>query len=221
MGIKNMISKAGAKAGNKVARLAALSPEQLQEVQNNRDKYLSEMPNPNDTVAEELTKRLLAASSVEIFNAYLPQLKDLYVPVQKDAEYENPFNPEYNIRYFNITKWVTDKKENNLEKLVNVYEVLSNEECNIALIFNRKCDKTEVYLAVTNTKNAQDNVDVENYKARLENAIRGNFPGSELSEAKSGTLPCFKNDNAYSVASASNIPTEKSEKFRKFFRLTG
>ena len=39
MGIKKMISKAGEKAANKVAKLAALSPEQLEEVQNNRDKY--------------------------------------------------------------------------------------------------------------------------------------------------------------------------------------
>lgn len=214
MGIKKMISKTGEKAANKVAKLAALSPEQLEEVQNNRDKYLSEMPDPNDAVAEELTKRLLAASSVEIFNAYLPQLQDLYVPVKKEVEYGGiPFNPEYNIRYFNITKWVTDKKENNLEKLVNVYEVLSNEACNIALIFNRKCNVTEVFLAVVNTQNADNNVDVENYKERLANAIKGNFPGSELSEVKCGTLPCFINDNAYSVASASNIPTEKSEKF--------
>lgn len=214
MGIKKMISKAGEKAADKVTKLAALSPEQLKEVQNNRDRYLSEMPDPTDTVAEELTKRLLAASSVEIFNAYLPQLQDLYVPVKKEIEYDGAqFNPEYNIRYFNITKWVTDKKENNLEKLVNVYEVLSNEACNIALIFNRKCDTTEVFLAVVNTQNADNNVDIDNYKERLANAIKGNFPGSELSESKSGTLPCFMNENAYSVASASNIPTEKSEKF--------
>lgn len=175
MGIKNMISKVGGKAGNSVAKLATLSPAQLQEVQDNRDKYLSQMPDPTDSAAEELTKRLLAASGVEIFNAYLPQLAELYVPVKKDSEYTSPFKPEYNIRYFNITKWVTDKKENNLEKLVNVYEVLSNEECNIALIFHRKCDVTEVYLAVINTLNADNSVDVNNYKERLANAIRGNF----------------------------------------------
>lgn len=213
MGIKNMIAKAGGKAADKVAKLASLSPEQLQEVQENRDKYLSEMPDPTDSVATELTSRLLAASGVEIFNAYLPQLSELYTPVKVDSEYESAFDPEHNIRYFNITKWVTDKKEKNLEKLVNVYEVLSNEECNIALVFQRKCDETNVYLAVTNTQNADNSVDVNNYKERLANAIRGNFPGSEWIDGKDGVPPCFDNSISYSVVSASNIPTEKSEKF--------
>ncbi len=213
MGIKNIVAKAGQKAGNTVAKLSALSPAQLAEVQSNRDKYLSEMPDPTDSAAVELTSRLLAASGVEIFNAYLPQLSDLYVPVNKDIEYDEKFKPEYNIRYFNITKWVTDKKENNLEKLVNVYEVLSNEECNIALIFRRRCETTEVYLAVTNTNNADNSVDIENYKERLAGAIRGNFPGSEWKDGGKGVLPFFNERTPYSVATASNIPTEKSEKF--------
>jgi len=213
MGIKNMLSKAGGKAGNAVAKFATLSPAQLEEVQNNREQYLSEMPVPDDSAAIELTSRLLAASGVEIFHAYLPQLSELYVPVEKDAEYGKAFRPEYNIRYFNITKWVTDKKENNLEKLVNVYEVLSNEECNIALLFHRKCDGTEVYLAVTNTRNADSNSAVNHYKERLADAIRGNFPGSEWEDKGIGMIPYLDENTPYSVASASNIPAEKSEKF--------
>ncbi|MDD6488252.1 MAG: DUF87 domain-containing protein [Clostridia bacterium] len=213
MGIKNIIAKVGQKTGNKVAKLSALSPDQLVEVQKNREKYLSEMPDPTDSVAVELTNRLLAASGVEIFNAYLPQLSKLYVPISKDVEYTEEFRPEHNIRYFNITKWVTDKKENNLEKLVNVYEVLSNEECNIALIFRRRCEITEVYLAVTNTKNADNSVDINNFKERLAGAIRGNFPGSEWKDDGIGVIPFLDGRTPYSVASASNIPTEKSEKF--------
>lgn len=214
MGVKNWVKRAGEKAGNKIARMAALSPEQLQDVQDQREKYLSEMPDPNDPQAVELTERLLAASSVEIYNAYLPQLHDLYVPVQKDAEYEEIFSPAHNIRYFKITKWVTDKRENSLEKLVNVYEVLSNEECNIALIFHRGMNGTDTYLAVTNTKNAQDNQDISNYRTRILDAIRGNFPGAEWKdEAGVGIVPCLNNDKKYSVATATNIPTEKSEKF--------
>ncbi len=208
-----MLTKAAGKAGNAVAKLASLSPEQLLKVQEKRDQYLSEMPNPTDSTAEELTKRLLAASGVEIFNAYLPQLSQLYLPISKDAEYGAPFRSEYNIRYINITKWVTDKNENSLEKLVNVYEVLSNEDCNIALIFRRKHDKTEVYLAVTNTKNDNNSVDVNNYQERITDAIRGNFPGSRLGDESKGILPCFDTRTPYSIASASNIPTEKSEQF--------
>lgn len=213
MGIKNAITRVGAKAGDSVAKLAVLSPEQLQEVEDSRDFYLSQKPDPTDTAAEELTKRLLAASSVEIYNAYLPQLRELYIPLAKDSEYAKPFCPEYNIRYFNITKWVTDKKENNLEKLVNVYDVLSNEECNIALIFHRTCDNTEVYMAVVNTQNADSNTDINNYKNRITEALKGNFPGCEIENSGAGIIPYLNDRASYSVASASNVPTEKSEKF--------
>lgn len=214
MGIKGLIAKAGGKAADGVSKLSSLSPEQLQKVQSQRDEYLSQMPNPNDSTAEELTKRLLAASSVEIYKAYLAQLKELYVPIAREVQYGTDFDTAHNIRFFNITKWVVDKSENSLEKLVNVYEVLSNEDCNISLVFHRTCEKTNVYLAVTNTKNANNNVSSENFKIRLGNAIKGNFPGSEWAkETGTGVLPCMQNDIPYSVAIASNIPTEKSEKF--------
>ena len=213
MGVKNIVKKVGEKAGNKVAKLSSLSPDQVESVQLQRENYLLEKPDPNDEVARTCTERLMAASSVEIFNAFLPQIKELYLPVNKDAEYDDAFDVEHNIRYFNITKWVTDKKENNLEKLVNVYAVLSNEDCNIALVFNRTQNNTNVYLAVVNTKNTDNNVDVEMYKSRLIEAIRGNFPGAQWNNEGIGIIPCLNNDKSYSVASASNIPTEKSEKF--------
>ena len=214
MGVRDFVAKAGGKVADKVAKLSSLSPEQLEDIQNQREEYLSQMPNPTDTTAEELTKRLLAASSVEIYKAYLAQLRELYIPVVREAEYGTQFDTNRNIRFFNITKWVVDKNENSLEKLVNVYEVLSNEDCNISLVFHRTCETTKVYLAVTNTKNADNNVDSINYSNRLGDAIKGNFPGSEWSKGiGEGVLPCLKNDIPYSVAVASNVPTEKSEKF--------
>ena len=213
MGIKNVVKKVGDKAGNRVAKLASLSSGQVEEIQLQREAYLLEKPNPSDALAIDRTWRMMAASSVEIFNAYLPQIKDLYLPIEKTAEYEEIFNPDHNIRYFNITKWVQDKKENSLEKLINVYAVLSNEDCNIGLVFNRTQKGTNVYLAVVNTANADNNVNTNSYKNRLLEAIRGNFPGAEWGEEGMGVIPCMKNDRHYSVATASNIPTEKSEKF--------
>lgn len=211
MGIKNIINKAGAKAADKVAKLSALSPEQLKQVEEQREKYLADQPNISD---EELTNRLLASCGVEIFNSYLEQIKELYVPIENKVEFGTDFQESYNIRYFNITKWVVDKKENSLEKLVNVYEVLSNEDCNIALVFNRTETNTEVFLAVVNTKNDSDNVNVENYRKRLLEAIKGNFPGSIVQNEKGiGRIPCLANSKPYSVATVSNLPTAKSEKF--------
>jgi len=224
MGVKNIVKRIGNKAGDTVAKLSALSSGQVEEVQLKREEYLLEKPNPNDELAIDTTWRMMAASSVEIFNAYLPQIKSLYLPVDSKSEYEyvgekpedcydGTFRADNNIRYFNITKWVQDKKENSLEKLVNVYAVLSNENCNIALVFNRTQKGTNVYLAVVNTNNADNNTNVDSYKNRLIDAIRGNFPGAEWGNEGMGIIPCMNNDRAYSVATASNIPTEKSEKF--------
>lgn len=213
MGIKNVVKRVGDKAGNRVAKLAALSSGQVEEIQLQREKYLLEKPDPSDELAIDTTWRMMAANSIEIYHAYLPQIKKLYLPVKKDAEYDKPFSVEHNIRYFNITKWVQDKKENSLEKLVNVYAVLANEDCNIALVFNRTKNQTNVYLAVVNTANADNNVDINSYKNRLIEAIRGNFPGAEWQDEGMGIIPCLKNERPYSVATASNIPTEKSDKF--------
>lgn len=213
MGVKNIVRRIGEKAGDRVAQLSKLSPAQIVDIQAKREEYLLQMPNPNDEVAQSLTERMMAASSIEIFNAFLPQIKDLYLPMIEGSEYEEVFDTDFNIRYFNITKWVTDKKENNLEKLVNVYAVLSNEDCNIALVFNRKQNKTDVYLAIVNLKNSSSRVDADIYRDRLKDAIRGNFPGAELKNDGIGIIPCLDNDKNYSVATASNIPTEKSEKF--------
>ena len=81
MSAKGFFSKAGGKVADGISRLSSLSPEQLQKVQQQRDEYLSQMPDPTDSSAEELTKRLLAANSIEIYKSYLTQLKELYVPI--------------------------------------------------------------------------------------------------------------------------------------------
>jgi len=215
MGVKNIVKSIGNKAGDKIATLSELSSNQVEAVQLKREEYLLDLSkmDPNDDTAREITERMMAASSIEIYNAYLSQLRDLYLPICKDAEYDNPFDAPHNIRYFNITKWVTDKNENNIEKLVNVYAVLSDEDCNIALVFNRTKETTNVYLAVVNIQNDDNNVSANIYKQRLVDAIRGNFPGAEWKDEGFGVIPCLDNTRAYSIATASNIPTEKSEKF--------
>ena len=228
MGVKQWIAKQGAKAGNRISKLSTLSPSQMEHIIDLRDQYFGDMAehNPGHN-SERLTRGLLASSSIEIFSAYLPQLQELYTPVDKTAslrivksngeelfEHFPEFDKEHNIRFINISKWVTDKRENSLEKLVNVYAVLSNEQCNIALIFHRKKTETQVYLAVVNTKNAGDNSDADEYIKRLTDAVRGNFPGSVFSAKPAmGSPNCLANLEKKSVAIASNIPTEKSEKF--------
>ena len=208
-----IVSKLGDKAKNKVAKWASLGSKELEEIEIKRQEFLHEMPKPDDPSAIELTERFLATASIEIYSAFLPQIKDLYLPIKLEDGSNKEFEANYNIRYFDVTKWVTDKKENSIEKLVNVYEVLSNERCNIALIFNRTKNTTNVYLAVSNAENKDDNAQSDNYSVRLSEAVKGNFPGSTISEAKKGYIPCIENDGQYSVATVSNLSSEKSEKY--------
>lgn len=113
----------------------------------------------------------------------------------------------------NVTKWIVDPKEDSLEKLVNVYDVLADEDCNIALVFNRTSSTTNVYLAVVDVNNTEDNIDVDNFTKRIADAIKGNFPGSEIGAAQRGTIPCLQERHAFSVAAVSNVPTEKNDRF--------
>lgn len=213
--IAERVKKTAGKGADKVAMLSSLSPSQLEEIATKRAVYL-EYETPDDPAQIEVAERLLAASSIKIYNAHLPQISELYLPARMhDDVNAKGANPQYNIRYINITKWVSDKKENSLEKLVNVYGVLSDEPVNIALIFNRTVTTTNVYLAVSNAYDKDSNADIDSYIRRLQDAIKGNFPGSEWSSVVGkGTLPVFNERTKYSIASVSNIPTEKSEKFK-------
>lgn len=213
MGIKNAIMRAADKAGNAVATVSVLSSSQLDEVDKKRTAYLSEKPNPTDEQAVELTNRLLATAAVELHNAYLPQLRNVYAPIDPSIEYPTGFNAGNNIRFMNITKWIVDPNEDSLEKLVNVYDVLSDEDCNIALAFHRTSASTEVFLAVVNSDNASDNIDADNFSKRISDALGGNFPGSEIGPANRGPIPCLDSRRPSSVAAVSNIPAEKNEKF--------
>lgn len=212
MGIKSFLKKASNKVSERIAKSASLTEYEIQEVENKRTYYLLGKPDLTSEEANELTNRYLGASSVEIFNSYLTQLSKLYLPIKNEVEYDGEFKKDYNTRFINITKWVISKEENSLEKLISVYSVLKNESCNIALIFDRKIDKTNVYLSITNLNNESNNVSVDSFQSRILNSLKGNFPGSQFQPNKKIDLSCFDEDG-YSVAISSNIPNEKSEKF--------
>lgn len=213
MGIKSLALRAAGRAGDAIAKVSSLSPAQLDEVRQKREAYFDQKPDPSDEAAVALTNRLLAACGVEIHNAYLPQISQIYSPVEVDVEYRDSFDSEHNIRFIKISKWVIDSEENSLEKLVNVYDVLADAHCNIALIFNRTKTTTDVYLAVVNTDNSASNLSANRYQDRIESAMRGNFPGSAVSAYGEGRVPCLEGHQRLSVAAVSNIPAEKSEKF--------
>lgn len=215
---------AAKKAGDGIATMSALSPKQLQELDAKRTSYLKGRPDMVGEEARATIEKNMGAIGIEVYQAYLSQLDTVYTPV--DTVLEN-FDADNRIRYFDITKWVTDTEEQSLDKLVNVYQVLSEEECNIALIYHRTKKHCKVTIGVVNTNERySDPAIADKYYSRILGAIKGNFPGAEIQGVNSISrdygigMPDYLNDisgavsgRVKSVASVSNVASEKSEAF--------
>lgn len=215
--IKNGAGKVGHKIANKggniVAKASGLSSAQLEKIEEKRNAYLMEKPETDP----ESIERLLGAYAIEAYEAYLPQLSELYRPMFI-GEADDERSLDNRIRYFEVTKWVTDPTEDNLDKLTNMYHVLSEENCNIALVFNRKVSGTTVYFAVVNNSEKDTPHIADMFGKRLESSLIGNFPGAEIKKLphdklNAGIIPVLKDIKNSSVAIVSNIASEKSEKF--------
>lgn len=210
------------KTGDGIATLSALSPKQLQEVEDRRQNYLSEKPDMNGDEAQNTIQRNMGAIGIEVYQAYLEQLSSIYLPVYSMPE---EFDEDNRIRFFDITKWVTDSEEQSLDKLVNVYHVLSEEECNIALIYHRTKDTCSISMAVVNTDEVlSDPAIADKYYSRVIGAIKGNFPGADIEGINSkgrdygiGIPTCLEKlgdeNHSKSIAIVSNVASEKSEDF--------
>ena len=136
--IANVKQKLANMASDAVTSAAALTPKQLAAVEEKRLAYLAQKPDMNSDEVKKCIVRNLGAVGIEVYQAYLEQLKNFYTPVHMDVSRFDVLN---RVRYFDITKWVTDAEEKSLDKLVNVYQVLSEEDCNIALIYHRTREK--------------------------------------------------------------------------------
>ena len=126
-GAGTLFRKAADGAGNLVAKASSLSSVQVQAMNDAREKYLREKPETDP----EFIKRRLGSYAIEAYEAYLTELQTLYRPISLGEIVDDTDSLE-------VTKWVTDPTENNLDKLTNLYRVLSEEACNIALIYDRK-----------------------------------------------------------------------------------
>ena len=169
-----------------------------------------------DNSANLFEQRALGTIGVEIYRSYLPVISQRYCAVDncRDDYYINN-----GIAYFVINKWVQDSEEKSIDKLINVYQTLSDEPCNVALIYDRDSDKCTVTLAVVSLE-SNDRVRINELAEAVYGALQGNFPGVEIQKGQNtnwtgyGTPKCLEYDSKYqSVAAISNIPSEKSEDY--------
>lgn len=211
------IKKAANKAADGISDLANLSEKQIAKIEEKKKEYYAQKPNMDSQAVHQLISRELGEVGVEVYHAYLSELNTIYTPIVTVPEESNYRN---RIAYFDITKWVLDVEENYIDKLVNVYHVMSKIDCSVALIFNRTIENCRVTMAVVNN-GKDDPATIKSYKDMLVDAIKGNFPGSELKIKDSdeasfgcGIPACLNKDYTnQNIASITNVATEKSEKF--------
>ena len=210
-GAKNVAIKGAKKAADGVAKMAVLSPYEVEAIDAQRREYLEEKRNDKDT-AKEAVSRSLQSIAIEVTQTYLPRLDSIYLPVRWENE---SFSVENRIRYFDVTKWVVDSSEKSLDKLTNLYQVLSKEGCSVALIYNRRMDGCTVTLAVANLGESDQPHLAFNLCERLHQALQGNFPGVELPyQSQAGTPVALQNaSSADTLVAVSNLASERSEDF--------
>lgn len=190
-------------------KMASLSKEQVENVRNCREAYYK-----NLEIDEDVALAKMNEYAMDIYKSYLSEMSTRYLPVCSGFTSD----VDSRIRYFNITKWVVDSEEKDIDKLINVYQVLSQQECNIALIYNRNANECRVILAVANI-GKDSSPDIANqFAERIQKSIKGNFPGAKVSDVAEGSpLKTYKEVNGdkfyYSVASISNLASDKSENF--------
>lgn len=189
--------------------MSSITSEQDKKIKESREDYFKKLKE-NDEVAIEAKMNEYA---MEVYQTYLSYICKKYSPIRNEAK-----NVDNRIRFFDITKWVIDKKEKNIDKLINVYQVLSQQECNIALIYTRNQQECHVTIAVSNTGKSDSPDLADQYIERIKKSIKGNFPGVQLSEKGVGSPISFREkiDDEYfyySVAAISNLASDKSEDF--------
>lgn len=213
--IRNGIKHAVKSSAQSTANAAFITEEQRQVLVRKQEEFFGLK---SEKLTEEFIQRQLGYAAVEVHQAHLKQLKAIYQPINSTSD----FFAEQRIRFFDITRWVADPEEKGTDKLVNVYHVLSGEECGIALIYHRSEESCRVTLAVANLdERNSDPTYVEMLCLRMEKALRGNFPGARTRKDENGEL--LKGDplrtvmrptnETPSVAIVSNIPSEKSADF--------
>ena len=207
---KEVAQQALTMAADGIATAAQLSQAQAAEIDQARKNYLkSESAGEQDKL--DIVSKCLNAIHAEVTQTYLPLVSSSYWPVTWP---DDNFSPENPIRFFDITKWTVDSNENNLDKLVNVYQALSEERCVIALIYTRTTAGCTVTMAVENCGELDQPAVVNGLSRRFRSAFYGNFPGAELGETQDGIpLALRERLSGCAVAAVSNLPSEKSENF--------
>lgn len=140
-----------------LAKSMAPSAEQLAQVKDKCDRYYGQC---------------LAG----VFKEYLPHIAECY----SVEDYQGLGSPTESVASFEISKLVLEKDDKVLEKLKNVYQLLSGTGNSIAMIINRSFRQCRIFFAVGTEHD--DSELAKNLAMNVRDAFLGNFPGSECDD---------------------------------------
>lgn len=140
------------------------------------------------------------------------------VPVPKHI---SELTTRNNIRLFKMNKLTFDRQENNLDKIMTVYNTLGNVSGSLVMIINSDGNHTNLYLGTRTSSKEQD---VNSAKEALKKSFEGNFPGSDIENLNNSeiekiissifTSELSQNENI--ISSVSGIPSLKDQDKTKF-----
>lgn len=191
-------------------QMASVTKDQVSELEKKRENYYSLLENDENVAITKMNEYVM-----DIYKSYLPEMSNKYCPIVENVQKKI----DNRVRFFDITKWVVDREEKDIDKLINVYQVLSQQECSIALIYKRTANECRVTMAVCNTGESDATSEADQFVERIGKSIKGNFPGAKLTESQSGSPLEISSKTEggdtfyYSIASISNLASDKSEDF--------
>lgn len=167
----------------------------------------------NKIPEKEIMLENLSKIAYTLDKTYLKKLTKDYLPLSFDQVLNPQDQLSYlsNIRAVEITRWVYDKNQMISDCFNNILSLFADGDHSLALVVKKTTSATKMYFVVKNygserNEESRNNIDL------LQNALAGNFPGTEatpLTPKELETMLHFQKENSVSVLV--NTPSDKSE----------
>ncbi|SDB13819.1 ATP-binding protein [Butyrivibrio sp. INlla16] len=125
------------------------------------------------------------------------------------------------VRIFKFTKMVSDKNENNIDKMVTVLNAAYSIGATVVTLIVGKKNITEYYLGVVSKDISQEKYTIESQGETIKGVLEGNFPGLTIQNIKGkeknkvlNSMTSF--DYITAISGIASIRKEKESSYQKY-----
>lgn len=124
-------------------------------------------------------------------------------------------------RIYKFRKFVSDKSENMIDKLVTVLNAAYSSNATVITIICGHETYTDYYLGVVSKDIGQEKCDIGTQGETFKGVLKGNFPGLSLEELKADDInklcdSVFRNDYITAISGIASIRKEKETSIEKY-----